>query len=165
VRIVTTVIAAVVIAGGALAASSRQARPVSLEGLNVEDVVKVLRADLQSSRAVIIAKNITLTSEQAAKFWPVFEKYQKEQAGIMEEQLKGIHQYVDTFESLDDAGAIALMKAHLDRDQRMVALRQKWLGEFRKVVPAKLAVRVLQIDRRLSLAYQLEIAAQIPIVE
>ena len=53
--------------------------------------------------------------------------------------------------SLDDAAALALMKAHLDRDARMNALRQKWLGEFQKVLPGKLAARAMQIDRRLSL--------------
>jgi Spy/CpxP family protein refolding chaperone len=146
--------------------SSQQVRPASASAkMSVDDVIKAVRADLQSARADIIAKNVSLTSEQAAKFWPVFEKYQKEQNGIMEEQMKGIHDYVERFDTLDDAGALALMKAHLDRDSRMVALRTKWLGEFQKVLPAKLAVRVLQIDRRLSLAYQMEIVAQIPLVE
>jgi hypothetical protein len=66
---------------------------------------------------------------------------------------------------MTDAGALALMKAHLDRDQRMAALRQTWLGEFQKVLPTKLAVRVMQIDRRLSLAHQMQFAAQIPLAE
>jgi len=38
-----------------------------------------MRADMQSSRADIMTKNVTLTAEQAAQFWPVFDKYQKEQ--------------------------------------------------------------------------------------
>ena len=45
----------------------------------------------------------------------------------------------------------------------MNALRKKWLGEFNKVLGAKLAVRVMQIDRRLSLAHQLEFATRIPL--
>ena len=94
--------------------------------------IKAVRNDLQGSRAEVIAKNVTLTSEQAAKFWPMFEKYQQEQNVIMDEQLKGLQQYVDTFERLDDAGALALLNAHLERDTRMVALRQRWLAEFQK---------------------------------
>jgi hypothetical protein len=72
--------------------------------------------------------------------------------------------YVDSSETLDDAGALSLMRAHLDRDAKMNALRQKWLGEFQKVLPTKLAVRAMQIDRRLSLAAQMEIASRIPLV-
>jgi hypothetical protein len=46
----------------------------------------------------------------------------------------------------------------------MNALRQKYLGEFQKVLPTKLAVRAIQIDRRLALATQMEIASRIPLV-
>lgn len=129
----------------------------------VDEVLKAVRSDLQGNRADIIAKNVTLTAEQAAKFWPVFEAYQKEQNAVMDEQLKGLQKYVDSYETLDDAAALALIKAHLDRDAKMVALRQKWLGDFQKVLPTKLAVRVMQIDRRLGLVHQIEFASQIPL--
>jgi hypothetical protein len=44
----------------------------------------------------------------------------------------------------------------------MDALRQKWLARFQKVLPTRLAVRAMQIDRRLSLAAQMELAGSIP---
>jgi hypothetical protein len=46
----------------------------------------------------------------------------------------------------------------------MAMLRQRWLGEFQKVLPTKLAVLVMQIDRRISLVHQLEFASRIPLV-
>ena len=99
----------------------------------IEDVLKVVRADLQGTRSDIIAKNITLTTEQAAKFWPVYETYQKEQNAIMDDQMKGIQKYISTYPNLDDAAALGLINAHYDRDARMNALRQKWMGEFQKL--------------------------------
>lgn len=133
---------------------------------SIEEVLKQMRADMQSTRADIMAKNITLTAAQAAKFWPMFETYQKEQNVIMDEQLKGIQKYVETFasNSLDDAAAMALMQAHFDRDTRMNDLRQRFLKEFQTILPAKLAARVMQVDRRLSLVAQLEIASKIPLI-
>jgi Spy/CpxP family protein refolding chaperone len=132
-------------------------------GPTVDEVLAAVRADLQANRADLMAKNLTLTAEQAAKFWPLYSAYQKEQNVIMDDQLKGIQRYIESFDKLDDAGALGLMQAHLDRDAKMVALRQKWLGDFQKAVGAKLAVRAMQIDRRLSLAYQLQTVAQIPL--
>ena len=67
-------------------------------------------------------------------------------------------------ETLDDAAALGLIDAHFERDAKMDALRRKWLAQFQKVLPTRLAVRAMQIDRRLSLATQMEIAAQIPLV-
>jgi Spy/CpxP family protein refolding chaperone len=131
---------------------------------SIDDVLKALRSDLQANRTDIIAKNVTLTSDQAAKFWPLYDAYQKEQSVIMDAQLKGMQQYVTGWTTLDDAGALALATAHLNNDTRMATLRQKWFAEFQKVLPAKLAARVMQIDRRLSLATQTEIASRIPLI-
>ena len=130
-----------------------------------QDILAAARTGVQTTRADIMAKNLTLTAEQAAKFWPAFDAYQKEQNAIMDEHLKRIKKYVDSYQSLDDAAALALINAHFDRDAKMNALRKKWLGEFQKVLPTKLAVRVVQIDRRLSLATQMELASEIPLVQ
>lgn len=56
-----------------------------------------------------------------------------------------------------------LINAHFERDTKMTALRQHWLNEFQKVLGTKLAVRVMQLDRRLSLVHQAYIASQIPL--
>ena len=126
--------------------------------------LRAARTDVQGTRAEIMAKNLTLTAEQAAKFWPAFEAYQKEQNAIFDEHLKSIKKYVDSYESLDDAAALGLINAHFLRDEKMDALRKKWLADFQKVLPTRLAVRAMQIDRRLSLATQMELASQIPLV-
>ena len=127
-------------------------------------MLTAFRADMQSTRADLLAKNLTLTAEQAAKFWPLFDQYQKEQNVIMDEQLKGIQSYVDGYQTLDDATSLTLINAHFGRDAKMNELRQRWLGQFQQVLPTRLAVRAMQIDRRLSLLAQLELTARIPLV-
>ena len=104
-------------------------------------------------------------SELAAKFWPVFGAYQKEQNAIMDDQLKGIQRYIETFEKLDDAGAIGLINAHFNRNARMNTLQQarNGSGEFQKAVGTKITVRVMQIDRRLSMAHQVYFTSRIPL--
>jgi Spy/CpxP family protein refolding chaperone len=132
---------------------------------SMEEVLQTVRTALQNDRADIIAKNLSLTSEQAAKFWPMFASYQKEQSAIMDEQLKGLQQYVENFDTLDDATALTLINSHFERDSKMNALRQKWLVDFQKVLGTKLAVRAMQIDRRISLVQQLQFASKIPLVQ
>ena len=143
----------------ASAAPAAQVAPAA----SIDEALKAIRADLQNSRADVVAKNMPLTAAEAAKFWPVFERYQKEQDAIMDDQLKNVQWFVDNFEKADDAAALRLINAHFDRDTKMVALRQKWLAEFQKVVGTKMAVRAMQIDRRLSMAHQAFIASRIPL--
>lgn len=146
------------------AAQQPEVRPATASTATIEEVLTAVRSDLQSERSDIIAKNVTLTSEQAAKFWPIFNAYQKEQDAIMDEQLKGIQRYAASADQLDDAGALALINAHIARDARMSQLRGKWLAEFQKALGGKLAARVMQIDRRLSLAHQVVFSASIPLI-
>ena len=144
--------------------AAQQKKPAPSVGETpLEDVLKAVRSDLQGDRADIIAKNMTLNSDVAAKFWPMYKDYQVEQSAIMDEQLKGIQRYIESFDTLDDAGAMGLITAHFNRDERMNALRQKWFGEFQKVLGTKQAVRAMQIDRRLSLVHQIQFAARIPL--
>jgi len=144
--------------------SQPQARPAGMAPTSIDDVLKAVREDLQGQRSDIMAKNLTLTSAEASKFWPAFENYQKQQNLIFDEQLQGIQRYIENFEKLDDAGALALINAHLDKDAKMAALRRQWLGEFQKVIGTKQAARVIQIDRRLSLVQQLEYTTKIPLI-
>jgi hypothetical protein len=144
--------------------AASQSPPAGAAGPSIEEVMQSLRADIQSARADVVAKNLTLSSEQAAKFWPLFEKYQAEQNAIMDGQLRDIKKYADSYATLDDAGALALLNGSMDKDAKMAGLRRKWLGEFQKVLGGKMAVRVMQIDRRLSLATQMKILSQIPLV-
>ena len=118
---------------------------------------------MQANRAEVMAKNLPLSPDQAAQFWPVYDAYQKEQNAIMDEHFQGLQRYIESVDSLDDASALALIQTHLDRDAKMTSLRQTALGAFQTAVGTKLAVRAIQIDRRLSLAYQLQILAKIPL--
>jgi Spy/CpxP family protein refolding chaperone len=158
------VIAACLIASSAVVwTDAQQAQPASVSAESMDEVLRAVRADLQNSRSDIIAKNVSLTTTQAAQFWPLFEAYQKEQNVIMDDQLKSVQWFIENFEKSDDAAALKLINAHFDRDAKMTALRQKWLGEFQKALGTKLAVRVMQIDRRLSLAHQAFVTSKIPL--
>ena len=163
--VVASIVGATGFSGGAgQTPAQTPARGAGASQPTIDEALKAFRADMQASRADILAKNLTLDAGQAAKFWPMFEQYQKEQNVIMDEQMKGIQKFADSYETLNDADAMALMNAHLDRDARMTTLRQKWLAEFQKALPPRLAARAMQIDRRLSLAAQVELSSRIPLI-
>jgi Spy/CpxP family protein refolding chaperone len=148
-----------------VAAASQQAPGTGTAAPSSEDTLKAFRTDLQSARADIMAKNLTLTADEAAKFWPAYSKFQMEQSVIVDEQLRAMQKYVDRFETLDDAAALAQVNANLTRDLQMNTLRRKWLSEFQKILPKRTAARVIQIDRRLGLAMQVSISSQMPLIE
>jgi hypothetical protein len=129
-----------------------------------EEAIAQFRNDLMASRADIMAKGLTLSAEQAAKFWPMFEAFQKEQTVVVDEQVKALKSYADHFKTLSDADALAYVNSLLERDQKMHDLRIKWLKKFQTAVPAKTAASAIQLDRRLGNVTQVQLSSQIPLI-
>ena len=149
---------------GLLAGQTYSAAPEQTPGPVSDKALQAYRNDVQGNRADIISKNLTLTADQAAKFWPAYAKFQQEQTTIVDAQLKSIQQYVASFATLDDAAALAHVNALLTRDDQMQELRSRWLTEFQNILPARLAARVIQIDRRLGLAHQMQMSSELPLI-
>ena len=129
-----------------------------------EQVIAEFTKDLQAKRADVMAKGMTLSADQAAKFWPLYEQFQHEQDAIVNGQITATQAYAEHFATLTDADALAYVNALLDRDAKMHDLRVKWLAKFQTVVPAKVAARAIQLDRRLSQVAQVKVSSQIPLI-
>ena len=148
----------------AWAAESTAASPAAAPKPTPDEIVTQFRNDLQAVRADVVAKQITLTADQASKFWPLFNQFQSEQNAIIDAQLKATQAYSASYSKLTDADSVAYVSALLERDAKIQALRASWLTKFQSVVPAGTAARVIQIDRRLGLVAQLKLSSQIPLV-
>jgi Spy/CpxP family protein refolding chaperone len=129
-----------------------------------DQVMEQFRNDMQATAADVMAKGLTLSAEQAAKFWPMFEAFQKEQKAIIDGQLKSLIKYQETYKTMTDADALAYANSLLQRDQKVHDLRVKYLAKFQQVVPARIAARAVQLDRRLGLVAQVKISSQVPLI-
>lgn len=131
---------------------------------DVDKEIEMLRKDVRAERKRLVAANLPLTTEEAVKFWPVYEQYVAEGAKILDTRVAVIKDYATNYDSLTDQKAQALIKKSIDIDKALVQLRFKYVPLVEKVLPAKKAVMFFQIDRRLSLLVDLQLAAEIPLV-
>jgi hypothetical protein len=76
-RILAWLFAVSVVATSAQAQETAQQVSTNKVAAPSSDVLRNVRADMQANRADIMAKSLTLTAGQAAKFWPLFEAYQR----------------------------------------------------------------------------------------
>jgi len=155
---------AVALALAPLAWSADPAPAAQTAPLTNEQVVAQFRSDMMAKRADIMAKGLTLTADQAAKFWPLFEAFQKEQDLIVNEQIQATEEYAKHYQTLSDKDALSYVNMLLARDDKMHALRIKWLAKFQTVLPAGMAARTIQLDRRLSQVAQVQISQRVPLV-
>jgi len=143
----------------------KQSPMPAADAKNTDAALAKFRDDMQATRADIMAKGLTLSADEASKFWPMFKDYQKEQNVIIDSQIDAVKKYADRYQTLNATDAVAYVKALLDRDQKMDALRVKWLGKFQSGgISGGTAARAIQLDRRLSQLAQAQLSSEIPLV-
>ena len=138
--------------------------PATPSQADIDKLMAQFRSDLQAARADVVAKGLTLNADQASKFWPLFKQFQGEQNAIIDAQLQATKKYSDSFAQLKEADSLAYVTALLERDEKIHDLRVKWLAKFQTVVPIGTAARAIQIDRRLGLVAQIQLASKVPLV-
>jgi len=127
--------------------------------------LQLLRKDLRSQKKQLVAANIQLTDSEAQEFWPIYDKYAADSATIYDARYLLIKEYADNIQNLSDTQAGALAKRATENDGQMVQLRLKYLPTFEHAIGGKKTALFFQLERRIALMIDLQLASEIPLVQ
>src|SRR4029077_8096893 len=99
------------------------------------------------------------------KFWPIYDQYTSEVAKINDSKLSLIKEYADKIGTLTDAQAQSIMERWTAADDAAVQLRIKYMPIMQKVLSGKKTALFFQLDRRIAVLIDLQVASEIPLVE
>ena len=127
----------------------------------------ILRQKLKSDKKLVVAENLQLTDAEGAKFWPVYEAYQKDLQAINQRMTTTILAYADAYKKgpVTDAMAKKLLDESLAIDDAEAKLKSTSAPKILAVLPAAKAARYIQIENKIRAAVRYELAAGIPLVE
>ena len=149
--------------GQAAATAAPAAAPVT-EALSETDL-QLLRMELRADKRKVTAESLALSDAEAAKFWPVYDRYISELTVINNSKYGLIKEYSEKFGSYSDAQATDFIKRWLDVDVQASKLRSKYVPIVGKVLPGVKAASFFQIDRRLAMLVNLGLASQLPLMQ
>ncbi len=147
------------------AARAQSQTTSSAQQTSVDQDVDLLRKDVRSQKKQIIAANLKLTDAEAEKFWPVYDQYTAELVKINDAKYAAIKEYAQNYDTLTDDQATALTKKIIAVDESAAQLRQKYVPLVSKVLPGKKTALFFQLDRRLVMLIDIQLATQIPMVQ
>ena len=125
----------------------------------------LLRKDLRSQKKQLIAANLKLTDAEATKFWPVYDQYTAELLKINDKKYALIQDYADHWGTMTDEQALMFLRQWLDVDIAATQLRQKYVPAVSQVLNGRSTATFFQLDRRISMMIDLQLASQIPLVQ
>ena len=130
----------------------------------LDEEIALMRSDLRSNRKKVIAANMKFAPDEAHWFWPTYEQYVNELVNMNNAKYALIKEYLQN-ENMTDEQADSLSKRWIDVDAAVVQLRLKYVPIFRKVLSAKSTAMFFQLDRRVQLMIDLQLASSIPLIQ
>jgi hypothetical protein len=147
-------------------AAQQSAQPAGSrpDGTSIDQEIAMLRSDLRSNRKQVIAANMKLTDVEAEKFWPTYEQYVNELVQINNTKYAIIKEYLQNT-NMTEEQADSITKRWLAVDESVVQLRLKYIPIFRKGLSAKGTALFFQLDRRVQMLIDLQLASAIPLLQ
>jgi Spy/CpxP family protein refolding chaperone len=147
----------------ALPALAQQAAPAPERGSPA--AVAAFRDAVRADKRAVVAKNMELTEAEAKKFWPLYDAYQKDVQKVLQRQNRAVVEYVNQASTMNDTNAKRLARELLDADAEEQRLRERQLKRLYAVLPARKAIRYLQIENKIRTLSHYDMGAQIPLVQ
>jgi hypothetical protein len=132
---------------------------------DMNDNIEMVRSMAALERRAVITKNLQLSGDESADFWPLYDEYEAEKKRINDRLVKVITDYAANYENLSDELAKSLIDDSLKVQGDLLKLKKKYLKKFRKVLAPKTVARFYQIENKLDAVSDLTMARGIPLVQ
>ena len=165
--VVVLCIVCIVLVWRAAALPTAQQGSLSLSGgpiVATDADIQLLRQDLRTQKQKLIAQNLPMTESEAVKFWAVYKSYAKDLKQINDEKFRLIKQYGDSWGTMTNDEALIYIRRWLEVDEQVHQLRSNYVMNVSQALPGKKAATFFQLDRRISMMMDIQLASQMPLV-
>lgn len=120
---------------------------------------------IRANRKALVAASITLNDDEAAKFWPVYDRYRGEANAVGDRLAAVIQEYSASYANLSNEKAMKLVDDYLAVEADRVKVKRTYVPEFAKVLPGRTVARLYQIENKMDAVIRYDLAASIPVIE
>jgi len=125
--------------------------------------IQLLKSNLRTQKKQIVAANMDFTDAEAEKFWPLYNRYAADVAKIYDTKIALFQEYLENYDSMSGEQAESYLRRRAAVEEDIMQVRLRYLPEFRKVLTGRETALFYQIDWRLDLMINLQLA-QAPMV-
>jgi hypothetical protein len=162
-RIVVTVLFLLLTPGVWAQAPATAVSEKDTRTLNLSAYAELLRSDIRAQKVAILTQLMDFSEGEDKAFWTIYREYDLEMAKLGDERTALIADYRQHYEKMTDAIADKLAASALDLESRRRAALAKCYDRVKTALPARKALRFLQIEHQLLLLIDLQISALLPI--
>jgi hypothetical protein len=125
--------------------------------------IQLLKSNIRSQKKQIVAANLDLTDSEVEKFWPVYDRYAADLGKTYDTKIALFQECLEDYDSMSGEQAESYLRRRAAVEEDAMQVRLKYLPEFRKVLTGREAALFYQIEWRLDLMINLQLA-QAPLI-
>lgn len=131
------------------------------------EVVDEGREMIQESRLDIVRSELQLSDEEAEAFWPIYTKYRDETDEIQDRYAAMIQEYMRRYDNADLSNEYAdeLIETFFGIKRGLLDVQEKYLVEFRKVLPSLKIARLFQLENKINAEIDEQLALIVPLID
>lgn len=111
-----------------------------------KDELEYVKQIWGKEKKTLIGEALNLNTEEANKFWPIYEEYQKGRNKFMDTRMSNIKKYADSYSNMTDGAAKDIITTGLDNAKSLNKLQSKIFKKMSKAVSPMRAAQFLQIE-------------------
>jgi len=131
------------------------------------DNMQIMMEKVKADKKAVVAQNMGLTEGEAKGFWPIYDGYQNDLAGINQRLIDLIKTYANAYNAntLTDDQAQSLLANLIAIQESEVALQKTYIPKLSKVLPGKKVARYMQIENKIRAGVKYQLANGIPLAQ
>ena len=108
--------------------------------------IKEKKEQIKAMKVAFLTTELNLTSNEAEKFWPIYNTFDDKQFELRHQRKKGSHRRMDDDEldKLSDKEATALLTQIESNEEEFFQLRKKFISNLRDVLPA---IKIIKLKK------------------
>ncbi len=142
------------------------AQPVVAQEAETADSasLETLIESIRHNRTQLVAVNIQFTAEEAAEFWPVYEKYATDRNAVADRMVALVQDYAANYKTMTDELASSMVDTMLEIQKDQVGVLAKYADDFGKALPGKKLARFYQLENKLDAVIRFQLARGVPVI-
>ena len=104
-------------------------------------------SQVEGLRVGVYTRVLNLTSDEATKFWPVFNEMQAQIQKVRDEEKELRKNLIKNYQTASDAEVQKTIDRMFDLEQSVLDIKRKYYKEFAKVIPVKKVALIPKADR------------------
>ena len=102
---------------------------------------------INAQKIAFITDQLQLTSEEAEKFWPVYNQYNTQKEELNRDFMNGVSRFRKNLEAMTDKDASDLSDSYIRHAQKMVDLQKDFHLKLKEVLPPKKLLKLYTVER------------------